>query len=507
MDPKPPSRWRRVLDSPAAPSILLLISAGLIVWTIRRFSIWIDESATLLLVGPHSVGQIVDFTRFDAHPPLWYLILKPWLELFGTNVIASRAQSALFMLGAFAVWYRFLKLRFSRAVALLALALMVTNPMLLHYAIEGRMYAFAILLVSLSCLLITGSWKRRWIAYWFCAVAMLWTHYFLAFVLLAQFGYLLLARKEHGRSVLWLVIYGASIVATFVPWLPYAFQMTHMAVSNGFWIAPLTPNTAIAYVLMTFLHRLDGELVGWSLFPAVIFTVTWFASMIRAGRARGGPNALLWLIVAIPPLLLFMLSCWPFVPIFHPRYVIFGIPALISLVAIGALSFSGRWRIAAIAILVVGQLSGIKMLRWKGFNDTRGYWAASAVIRDVRKPIDGELPMVISSWLFTFFDVRVSLTEKHRVVHFRETPPADNSIPDVMYSTHPDWYISSLDDVHAKHVWFLDELMHTETKVPDSWELVLVHYRGYARERLYRIPQPGEPPKLSTNPSTIPPAP
>jgi uncharacterized membrane protein len=484
----PGSRGRRILDSPLAPVALLVFFAVLVVLTIHRFSIWIDESSTLVLVRSHSAAEIVGFIRYDAHPPLWYLVLKPWISVFGDSIVASRAQSALFMLIAFPVWYHFLKTRFSRPLALLALALLVTNPMLLHYAIEGRMYAWGILLTSVSCLLITGHWRWRWIAYWVCAAAMLWTHYFLALVVLAQFGYLLLARKDQGRSIVWIVIYGASIIAAFAPWLPHALQMTRTAVTNGLWIGPVTPDTVASYVLSTFLHHLNGELAGRWVFPGLAFMAAWAASLIRAGRARGGPYALLWLLIAIPWACLFILSCKPFIPIFHPRYVIFGLPALITLLAVGALLLTGRWRIAVIAILLVGQLSGIRMLRWKGFNDNRGYWAMNAVAKDVRKPIDGELPVVVSAWLFPFMDALATLDPHQQVINFRDSDPVDETIPDVMYLAHPEWYVRSLDEIHARHVWFLDEKLKVETTVPSSWTLVTTHYRGYARERLFTLP-------------------
>jgi len=503
-----PPRWRRLLDSPAAPVTLMVMSAGLIALTILRFSVWIDESATLLLVGPHSVGEILSFTSWDAHPPLWYLVLKPWLAIFGANPLAARSQSAIFMLAAFGVWYHFVKVRFSRPTALLALALLVTNPMLLHQAIEGRMYAFGTLLVASSCLLITGRWRWRWVAYWPCAVAMLWTHYFLAFVLLAQFLYLLVTRKEQARSFLWIVIFGATIVATFLPQLSRALHMTNLVVANGFWIGPLTPNSVVWYVWLTFLHRLDHELEGWKFFIAIIYIAAWGCSLVRAGRLRGGPYALLWLIATIPMLCLFILSCKPFVPIFHARYVVFGLPAVITLLAAGALSLAGRWRVLAIAILIAGHVSGILMLRWKGFNDTRGYWAMKAVAKDVSKPIDGELPTVVSSWVFTFLDARATLDEKQRVVNFRESAPLDYGFPDVMYAAHPEWYVLSLDDIHARHVWFLDEHMHAETEVPKSWKLEVMHYRGYARERLYTLPDSAvSPPPVSPVPSNPVPQP
>ena len=51
MTSSPASRWRRAVDSRLAPLTLLAIFAVLVGLTIRRFSIWIDESGTMALVG------------------------------------------------------------------------------------------------------------------------------------------------------------------------------------------------------------------------------------------------------------------------------------------------------------------------------------------------------------------------------------------------------------------------------------------------------------------------
>ena len=481
------SWWRRRFDSPAAPITLFAVFAALVITTITRFSVWIDESATLALVAPHSMRRIVQLTSYDAHPPVWYLVLKPWLTVFGKTVLAARVQSALFMFGAFGVWYHFVRTRFSRSLALAALALMVTNPMLLHYAVEGRMYAFATLLTAISCVLITSQWRWRWVAYWLVGVVMLYTHFFLGFVLAAEFLYLAISRREQGKSLLWLIIFGATIVAAFVPWLPYAFHISSAAVSNGFWIPPVTPATVPGYVMHAFLDILDTELANFGLFPILLYFAVFAGMLIRAPRFRPGPLALLWCVVAVPFFSLFALSCPPLVSVFHPRYVIFGLPALITLLGAGTLACVGRWRVAMIAILVAGNLFGVYMIRWRGFNDTRGYWAMKSVEPEISRKIDGEYPTIVCAWLFPFFDSKAVLDPHQPVIHFRQGPPTPDTFPDVLYAGHPDWWVTSLSDIHARHVWLLDELMKNPTDVPSNWKIVTTHRRGYLRTRLFEI--------------------
>lgn len=479
-----PRWWSRLAEWRWAPHTLLAIFTILICFTITRFGSWIDESATLLMVRS-SYSKLFEYTTYDAHPPLWYFVLKVWLELFGQSLVAARAESAVFMIATVAIWYRFARTRFSRPTALLALALSVTNPMMIHYAVEGRMYAFGMLLTAITTTLITGRWHRRWIAYWPLAVVMLYVHYFLAFVLAAQFLYLILTRESQERSLRFIILYGASIVLAFLPWIPFALHMTTMVVRNGFWIPPVTPSTIPNYVLHAFLHRIDGHLIGWRVFPAIVYLTVFVSAMIRAGRSKSSPQTALWCLAGVPWLFLLALSAK--VAIFHPRYVIFGLPALILLIVLGAQAMRPRWRTFVLAVLLLGHVFAYLALREFGFSDRRRYWAMKPIAAQVSKPIDGELPTVVATWLFTFVDAKVSLSSEQRVVHLRESAKVPGTFPDVMYYDNPDWELTSLDDVHTRHAWILENGDGPNFPVPDNWHLVRSHRRGYARIRLFEI--------------------
>jgi len=485
----PRSPWRRVFESPAAPAALLAVFTLLCMSTIGRFSTWIDESFSLVLVGANNYVDIVRLGAADVHPPLWYLVFKPWLQVFGTGLVAARAESVVFMVAAFAVWYHFVRTRFSRPLALLVLALMATNPMLLHYAVEARMYALAVLLVSLSCVFITSTAGWRWFAYWPCAVAMLYTHYFLVFPVVAQFIYLLVRRRELGLSILWIVLYGGSMLAAFGPWLPIAFHRTVSIVTTYFWIGPIAPSSITAYVTYAFLHRQDADLQSGYVFPALLFLTVWAASLIRAGRVRHGLNTLLWCMVGVPWLCLFVLSCKPLVPVFHPRYVLFGLPALITLLATGVLGFERRWKAIAAVVLIAGGLWGLQLLRWRGFSDTQGYWSMKQLAKTVAKPIDGEKPWIVTDEIFCFADARATLKPTQRVVIFLPEKPAFVT-PHILYYDRPDWYILSLTDIQTRHAWTIQKQGGTEIAMPAGWKLVKTLDLGYAHARLFRHDTP-----------------
>jgi hypothetical protein len=245
----------------------------------------------------------------------------------------------------------------------------------------------------------------------------------------------------------------------------------------------------LTYVLHAFLHRIDADLQGKRIFLGLTYLIVWAAALLRAARARGGPYALLWCIVGVPWLCLFALSGKPLVPVFHPRYVIFGLPALITLLAAGALGFAGRWRTLAIGALIAGHVAGVVMLRWRGFTDVRGHWSMNQIAEEVSQPIDGELPWVASSWIFGFADARATLDPRQRVTIVLPAQPAYVG-SDIAYYGRPDWYVLSWSEIHAHHVWVIDSAGAPPSEVPAGWTLVTSHDRGYAHTRLFTSAAP-----------------
>ena len=75
--------------------LILLVALVLRLVSLNQ-SLWLDE-ATSALVVRMSVGDM--FARFlpgDFHPPLYYLILKFWVSIFGNSEISLRMPSVIF---------------------------------------------------------------------------------------------------------------------------------------------------------------------------------------------------------------------------------------------------------------------------------------------------------------------------------------------------------------------------------------------------------------------------
>jgi len=120
-------------------------------------SLWLDEATTAMAVKTYSFAQImIQFSPFDFHPPLYYLLMKLWTIIFGYSEIALRMPSILFSLGAGWMIYKiggfglFRKSGSKNGAGFWATAFFLFNPLIIYYSQEARMYSMVTFTVSAS---------------------------------------------------------------------------------------------------------------------------------------------------------------------------------------------------------------------------------------------------------------------------------------------------------------------------------------------------------------------
>jgi uncharacterized membrane protein len=225
-------------------------------WHLGSESAWIDEAYSIEL-AKHSVVEILKGTAADQHPPLYYLLLRLWL-IFGSGVTYARLLSVIIGVINVGQVLHFGKKSAGIAIGLLGGLLVAVSPMHVWYSQEIRMY---ILLVSLTTASTTALWWAlrgnqiyRWILFCLFSTLALYTHYFAAFVLLAQGIWVLnWVWKQRAKRSLWYWI--GSVVATgilFLPWLPVAINQTRLHTMT--WVESPTLNV----IRVTLLRLIFG---------------------------------------------------------------------------------------------------------------------------------------------------------------------------------------------------------------------------------------------------------
>lgn len=152
--------------------------------------LWYDEIATLVISVRHSVGAILtEFPGVNQHP-LFSLLSHASVALFGEAPWTIRLPAAGF--GVAAVWAAWVAGRawLGRAEALAAAVLLATSSHHVWFSQNARGYTMLATFTLLSTVylvrVLRGDQRRDAVLYVTCAVAGVYTHLTMAFVLVAH---------------------------------------------------------------------------------------------------------------------------------------------------------------------------------------------------------------------------------------------------------------------------------------------------------------------------------
>lgn len=105
-------------------------------------SLWLDEAIVANVVKNYNLWDIItNFSVADFHPPLYYLFMKLWTNIFAYSEMSLRFPSIIFFL--ITVWVVY---KINKKASLLVLL----NPLLIYYAFEARMYMMVVMFLTLA---------------------------------------------------------------------------------------------------------------------------------------------------------------------------------------------------------------------------------------------------------------------------------------------------------------------------------------------------------------------
>lgn len=172
-------------------AVATVVAAGLVarlVW-IGRASLWYDESFSWHLCRL-PIERMLAKSASDVHPPLYYVVLRGWIAIWGDSVVAMRLLSALAGTGCVvaAYWLGWaaadgLERSRAHATGLCAAALIASNGFLAYYAQQVRMYSIAVLLAFASTAFLIWALRepsRRvsWAGYATALGSLILTHHY-----------------------------------------------------------------------------------------------------------------------------------------------------------------------------------------------------------------------------------------------------------------------------------------------------------------------------------------
>ena len=233
---------------------LTAIGALLRFYQLGGMGLWLDESNSVIIAGEDFPGLVARL-RLDSSPPLYYLLLHFWAQIFGIGQLAVKSLSAVFGTLLIPATYLLGRELAGRRTALWTAALITVAPLAIYYSREVRMYSLLPLLAVLTAWFAIRYIRRGsvpdLVGYAVAATACVYTHNFGWFIWTACVSLWWLIRNRTGSWKLWVLVQ-SGVVLLYVPWLSILWQQIrnphHYSWMGPFW----QPPTPVGIQLLAF---------------------------------------------------------------------------------------------------------------------------------------------------------------------------------------------------------------------------------------------------------------
>jgi len=421
--------------------LLTLAAAWLRLSHLGSKSLWLDEGATFALARASWRHFWWVWWYGEANlQTVYFLLMRGWVQ-GGQSEAWLRLPSALFGIASVPMLYVLARRLVPASAALASAALLAFSPSHVYYSQEARSYTLTLFLVLLSSLFfvraVEEGRRKDWVLWTLFSFLAFYSHDFAALVLVAQVCSLLF-RKTSPQAWKRALFGGLLIFLVALPGLTYLFRASPENL-HFIWMPRATPRE---------IWRLAGFFSGEGV-KAFLALVLWATGLIailqtrRQCREGSWPGMLILTWAFLPAAITAVVSLRH--PIFMQRYLIFSLPAIIMLAAIGmtALRWMHLGTVLVVALCVMSIPSVVK-----SYGKPREDWcSASNAILASAEPGDAVV-------FFPFY-TRVMLD------YYRDRSPR---IPPAMHVFAPQYYGGGEDDrdllraldsnsQQFKHVW------------------------------------------------------
>jgi uncharacterized membrane protein len=216
--------------------IILLLGTFIRLININQ-SYWLDEAIGVMAAKNYSVMEIINrFSPGNFHPPLHFIVLKGWGNVFGFSEISTRSLSLIWaLLTIFIVYQVCLFIKPKRVdFAWFSSLLLAVNPLHVYYSQDAWVYSFVTFIASASAYQYLKFAKsknvRDLIILTFCFIIGLYTYYPLVFLILGLFVHSYVNQIERKKILISVFI----AILSFIPWVPiFATQLKVASVARA----------------------------------------------------------------------------------------------------------------------------------------------------------------------------------------------------------------------------------------------------------------------------------
>jgi len=349
--------------------MILGIAGVLRVYHLSANCLWMDEYFSLEcssgwgrtdmhLTGSQTVPDLVSLhnaqpigsiwgsiARDENHPPLYFILLRIWREMFGDSIAALRSLSVIASLAGIVLLYFVGETAFGPVVGLWACALMAVAWPQIQQAQQARAYAL-VTADAMACLLALvqiqrfGITRLRLLSLFISALVLLFLHYMAATTVLAMVVYAAIGMRGNvRRNVLWCF---TCVAATYgILWGPELLGQHKLILAGTSWMAGYGQHTVtdtmqeLAGICVRFLVEPRGRQLILAVGGIAVLLVPPFL-------LRRMPQLLLWWLWLVIPIAaaLALDLCFQRRSLAIVKYTLVAAPALYLL--IGLLAMAGN---------------------------------------------------------------------------------------------------------------------------------------------------------------------
>lgn len=328
------------------PVGILALAFGLRAFAVGRPALRGDEGFSVALAAKPVREMVALMLQSEPNPPLYFVALKGWIAIAGSNELALRWPSVLAGAVLVALTYRLGRAWLGKPAAAGAAVLAAFNPFLVWYAQDARVYSLlAALVLGAAWLTWRAAQKRNW-QLWVWAGCLWWlalfAHYFAALALASILLALIVAAHTRAR---WRAAFGmsAGITLAQLPWLAYVAPL--LVGHSKSWISAAGSMEVLWRLLTVFSAgqaSAGASPMNQAIGALVLAALLIWGSVLLLRRALRAAAWVLALAVGTP-LWLWLLSFYR--PVFTEQYALVALPGVCLLAAAGlsGLAAAGWW--------------------------------------------------------------------------------------------------------------------------------------------------------------------
>ncbi|MEY3236820.1 MAG: hypothetical protein RI883_921 [Bacteroidota bacterium] len=291
-----------------------------------------------------SLPHLFSIFKTENNPPLHFIFLHFWEQLFGIGAISVRSLSLLFSVLTIPVLWLIGK-RFINLKAAITLCILFIFSDYHHYhGIEARTYSllvleYSILLYYLLKILIDKTDKKvvNYIIVGFLNALLFYTHYIFPFILLSEIIVIIIFYKtiDWKKILLTVVVF----IALTLPWISVLLMRVNSINTSGTWVSPAQHSELYGFINKFFNDR-------WVFMTLIVIVVTFILLKRTEVQALLTKNqkiiTLLFVLIIVPFCGAFLLSKYGGIALFLDRYLFF---LTIPLFVLSALILSHKGKV------------------------------------------------------------------------------------------------------------------------------------------------------------------